>query len=126
MTAMQGTLAMEAVAMDSLAVLISAAMAIAAMGASLSQSAPVFSASQHRFHSRLSGETPLMARSYSEELEGKTLPALGKPRRLIPLRLDYHNRQGSHSPDERRIVLCAFWPDIEPQFPDFPFAKVCR
>lgn len=112
--------------MDSLLILITAMAIVASLGSSVKQTAAVFSASHQRFHTRSTGEPALMARSYGDEVQGKKTFVFGQPRQLIPLRLDYHHRSGSHTPDERRIVLCVFWPDIEGMFPEFPFAKVCR
>lgn len=112
--------------MDSLIVLMVAVATVAAVSSSVRQTAAVFSASHRRFHTRTTGAASLMALSYGDEVQGKQAQVFGEPRRLIPLRLDYHHRHGSHTADERRIVLCVFWPDIEGEFPEFPFAKVCR
>lgn len=124
--------------MDSFAVLMIAAMSIIAIGSTWQQINPVLSASHQRFHYRqnrqnasygfgsMKAPPSLMAPNYGDEVLGATTTVLGRQLALIPLRLDYHHRRDSQTPDERRIVLCVFWPDIAPQFPDFPFAKVCR
>lgn len=116
--------------MDNVASLIIAVMLTIAFGGTWHQSTEPLSLSHRQFHYRssLQSEEPrsIHSLSYGEELLGSYRQVLGQSLLAIPLRLDFHHRTGATTADERRIVLCLFWPDIAELYPDFPFEKVCR
>lgn len=102
-------------------------MMVATVAATWQQSNPSFSAALSRFHSRQSsGSTSLMNLSYGHEVLGASHEVLGDRVLAVPLRLDYSHRSGAATQDERRIILCLYWPAIADLYPDFPFDKVCQ
>lgn len=120
-----------ATTMDSLCALVLALKITIALTAAWQQMNSAYSRQHARFHYRSSASfaaspPSLIALSYGEEVLGIKHRPFGQWRPAVPLRLDYHNRSQAESPDERRLVLCVFWPTTAELYPEFPFAKVCR
>lgn len=129
--------------------LLMGVMMITTVAATWQQSNPHFGKALSRFHFRQSprhnpsslanalpsslanaqtagDDGSLMNLSYGREVLGPYHNVLGDRILAIPLRLDYSHRSGATTKDERRIILCLYWPDIAEIFPNFPFDKVCQ